>query len=102
MPLILWGGTELLVCIVCASIPVLRPFYKKLRGTANSSAQYELGDTPSQRLETHTKGTAKNSCLPHLGSQRLSGAFRSQPEPATSLGSSSSNTVMAHEHGNFE
>ncbi|KAF7905835.1 hypothetical protein EAF00_000114 [Botryotinia globosa] len=37
VPLILWGSSELLVAIVCACIPVLRPLYKRLRGQTKSS-----------------------------------------------------------------
>ncbi|PQE13980.1 hypothetical protein CJF30_00006767 [Rutstroemia sp. NJR-2017a BBW] len=37
LPLILWGSTELLVSIACATIPVLRPLYKKFRGQSKSS-----------------------------------------------------------------
>ncbi|ATZ45203.1 hypothetical protein BCIN_01g00250 [Botrytis cinerea B05.10] len=37
VPLILWGSSELLVAIVCACIPVLRPLYTRLRGQTKSS-----------------------------------------------------------------
>ncbi|APA07333.1 hypothetical protein SS1G_13103 [Sclerotinia sclerotiorum 1980 UF-70] len=37
VPLILWGSSELLVAIVCACIPVLRPLYKQLRGQEKQS-----------------------------------------------------------------
>ncbi|KAF7914011.1 uncharacterized protein EAF01_000417 [Botrytis porri] len=37
VPLILWGSSELLVAILCACIPILRPLYKRLRGQTKSS-----------------------------------------------------------------
>ncbi|CZR69627.1 related to integral membrane protein pth11 [Phialocephala subalpina] len=95
MPLILWGSTELLVCIMCASIPVLRPLYKKVRGTASSSVQYELGDARSRSLGTNTKGTTKSGYLTSSVSQRLSGAFGNQPNSTSSLRGSSTNIIMA-------
>ncbi|KAF4627114.1 hypothetical protein G7Y89_g11041 [Cudoniella acicularis] len=56
LPLILWGSTELLICILCASIPILRPLYKHVRGIHSSNAAYELGHTPSRQLETGGEG----------------------------------------------
>lgn len=101
MPLIIWSSTELLVCIICASIPVLRPFYKKVRGAVSSSAQYELDDTTSRPQGSHPNGTAKNSYLTHSVSQRLSGPFGNQPDSAASLRGLSANIMMAGEHENF-
>ncbi|KUJ09791.1 uncharacterized protein LY89DRAFT_711067 [Mollisia scopiformis] len=64
LPLILWGSTELLICIVCASVPILRPLYKQVRGVHSSNTPYELGNTPSRQLDTGGKdfeSTAKAS-----------------------------------------
>lgn len=47
VPLILWGSSELLVAIVCACIPVLRPLYKRLRGQTKSSEE-ESGPYPNK------------------------------------------------------
>lgn len=48
----LWGSTEMMLCLVCASVPILRPLYKEIRGINSSAAVYELGNTPSKQLET--------------------------------------------------
>ncbi|KAF7856285.1 hypothetical protein EAF04_009813 [Stromatinia cepivora] len=37
VPLVLWGSSELLVAIVCACIPVLRPLYKRSCGQTKQS-----------------------------------------------------------------
>ncbi|KAF8862786.1 hypothetical protein BDZ45DRAFT_798959 [Acephala macrosclerotiorum] len=61
LPLILWGSTELLICILCASIPTLRPLYKHVRRIHSSNAPYELGNTPPRQLETGHKELDSNT-----------------------------------------
>lgn len=57
VPLILWGSTELLVCLLCATIPVLRPFYKKVTGKGSSTDPYSNGNTGSKFSSTGNSQT---------------------------------------------
>ncbi|EKG19496.1 hypothetical protein MPH_03360 [Macrophomina phaseolina MS6] len=52
VPLILWGSTELLVCLLCATIPVLRPFYKKVTGKGSSTDPYSNNNTGNKFSST--------------------------------------------------
>ena len=102
VPLILWGSTELLVCIACASIPVLRPLYKQIRGINSSSVPYELGELPSQQLGGSARSDKNNNHLTNSVDRRLSGAFVVQhgPNPYSIRTSSTTSIDGLHEnHG---
>ncbi|KAK9787634.1 putative Integral membrane protein pth11 [Seiridium cardinale] len=40
VPVLIWGSSELLVCLLCATIPALRPFYKVVTSNGSSADQY--------------------------------------------------------------
>ncbi|ORY57420.1 uncharacterized protein BCR38DRAFT_299344, partial [Pseudomassariella vexata] len=40
VPILFWGSTELLVCLLCSTLPGLRPFYKKITGGNSSMDPY--------------------------------------------------------------
>lgn len=65
VPLLLWGSTELLVCLLCATIPVLRPFYKKVTGKGSSTDPYSNNyNTSGNKLPsstTHSRGAKLDS-----------------------------------------
>jgi hypothetical protein len=104
VPLILWGSTELLVCIACASIPVLRPLYKQIRGTDSSSVPYELGEAPSRQLDGSTKNNKNNSHLTAPADRRLSDTFVAQysPNPCSIGTSRTTSTDGVHENHSDE
>ncbi|ETS86926.1 hypothetical protein PFICI_00754 [Pestalotiopsis fici W106-1] len=48
VPILIWGSSELMVCILCATIPVLRPFYKHVTGRGSSTDPYSNKNYGSQ------------------------------------------------------
>ncbi|KAG9228466.1 hypothetical protein BJ875DRAFT_435271 [Amylocarpus encephaloides] len=49
--LILWSSTELMVTILTATIPTLRPLYSKIRGYHSSNEAYEMRRNGGHRLK---------------------------------------------------
>ena len=55
--LVIWSASELLITIICANIPMLRPLWSKLLGT--SSTHRSSGNTPTPNAHP-TIGSARN------------------------------------------
>lgn len=92
LPLILWGSTELLVCILCASIPTLRPLYKTIRGTSSSHDIYELGNTPSRALENGSTIQGKSAYLSRSASRPFGGTSATGMSTMVSMGQQHENS----------
>ncbi|CZR60696.1 related to integral membrane protein pth11 [Phialocephala subalpina] len=67
--LILWSSTELMVTILTATIPCLRPLYTKLRGRSSSDDSYNKQDgnrSRSQGYQLNNIGVDKDNGRPNL------------------------------------